>query len=124
MTNSSGRQPFIFPPRHPGESYSFHISTSSTIHCGDILKELDQKSDTMDHDTRILIADVVSLLKNEQFDDSYENISCITPELKPEFIYQCFGHIGMSIEEKNIGDALTRYFLTKDAIYHIIAIVP
>ena len=30
----------------------------------------------------------------------------------------------MSIEEKNIGDALTRCFLTKDAMYHSIAMVP
>ncbi|KAL7523543.1 hypothetical protein ACHAXR_001119, partial [Thalassiosira sp. AJA248-18] len=58
------------------------------------------------------------------FDDKYDNIARVAPELKEGFIYKEFGYIGQSLEQKNIGDALKRTFYENECLYHGIAFVP
>ena len=55
-----------------------------------------------------LINETYQLFMEGAFDDKYDNIARVAPELKEGFIYQEFGHIGQSLEQKNIGDALRR----------------
>jgi len=58
------------------------------------------------------------------FNNKYDNISRITPELKPELIYKEMGHIGSSIASKNIGNALQRCMYGVDRLYRGLAFVP
>jgi hypothetical protein len=110
--------------RYPDQSTFADVNTSSTVEVRDILQDLDSKKSVFDRDIQTLITEVVKCYNEGLFDTSYENISRIAPELKPDLIYQSYGHIGMSEEEKNIGDALTRCFYTKERTYHGMALLP
>ncbi|KAL7534640.1 hypothetical protein ACHAXR_006012, partial [Thalassiosira sp. AJA248-18] len=58
------------------------------------------------------------------FDDNYDNISRVAPELKEDFIYRSFAHIASDIRQKSIGDALQRCWYQKEETYHAIAFDP
>ena len=49
-----------------------------------------------------LIKDAHSAFDQGLFDDKFNNISWIKPELKPEMIYREIVHIGSSVASKNI----------------------
>ena len=67
---------------------------------------------------------LIAFFSQGEFDESYDNISRVAPELKASFIYRAFGHIDQSIEEKNIGDVLNRCFYGQEKCYHALAFVP
>jgi hypothetical protein len=62
------------------------------------------------------------LFSANAFDANYDNIARVAPELKADFIYKSFGHIGSSINEKNIGDAFSRCLYLEEPTYHAIAL--
>ena len=102
------------------------VSTSCTRSVRSILSELKTTFDSTTDAPAIrdLVADAHRLLELNLFDEKYDNISRVAPELKEGLIYKTFGHIGSSITEKNIGDALTRCWYKKEATYHALAFVP
>ena len=102
------------------------VSTSCTRPVSDILTEIDQTfaTTTDASDARALVAETHRLLSQGEFEESYDNISRVAPELKASFIYRAFGHIGQSIEDKNIGDALNRCFYGQEKCYHALGFVP
>ena len=114
--------------RHPDPNGTLFVSasTSCTRFVRDILSELNSKFARATDAPSIssLVADAYELFEANLFDDKYDNISRIAPELKEGLIYKSFGHIGSIITEKNIGDALRRCWYKKEATYHAIAFVP
>ena len=70
------------------------------------------------------ISAVHNLFDEGLFDDQYGNISCMALELKESFIYKAFSHIGSSMKQKTIGNALQRCWYDKDMSYHGLAFVP
>ena len=102
------------------------VSTSCTRPVSDILTELDQKFAMMTDasDARALVAETHRLLSQGEFEESYDNISRVAPELKASFIYRAVGHIGQSIEEKNIGDALNRCFYGQENAITLLHLYP
>jgi hypothetical protein len=71
-----------------------------------------------------LLKDTLSYYQQGLFDDKYDNIARIAPELPEGFIYTTFGHIGSSKEQKNTGNALQRCFYAKEMTYHALAFAP
>ena len=112
-------------PNPNGRFYST-IETSSTRSVGAILTELNQKlsncADATDDHALVNLAH--SFLNQGLFDDKYDNISRCAPELPESLIYKTFAHIGSSIKQKNIGNALQRCWYDNDTLYHGIAFVP
>ncbi|KAL7537995.1 hypothetical protein ACHAWF_012226, partial [Thalassiosira exigua] len=92
--------------RHPDPNGTLFVSvsTSCTRSVRDILSELNSKFARATDAPSIssLVADAYELFEANLFDDKYDNISRIAPELKEGLIYKSFGHIGSSITEKNI----------------------
>ena len=109
---------------NPNGSLYLSVNTSGTRSVSEILNELYQNKDKFDAETCGLISETYTHFSNGLFDDSYDNISRTAPELKPEFVYKHFGHIIMSKEEKNIGDALRRCIYATKITYHALASVP
>ena len=100
------------------------INTSSTRPIGDILKDVRNSMITETGSTRDLIELAYELHRDGHFEDQYDNIARCAPELEENLIYQLFGHIGSSITEKNIGDALKRCWYDTGTSYHAMAFVP
>ena len=102
------------------------IDTSSTRKMRDILEELDKKIAAMpDAKERYSLVHLTrQLYEGGHFKDKYDNVSCISPELKESFIYKTFCHIGSSISAKCIGNALQRCMYQSEQTYHGIAFVP
>ena len=73
---------------------------------------------------RSLVHDVHGYYQEGLFDNKYDNIARVAPELKEGFIYNTFSHIGSSIREKNISDALKRCFYENKTSYHGMALLP
>jgi len=71
-----------------------------------------------------LIEDAHSAFNQDSFDDQFDNIAETAPDLKPELMYKEMGHIGSSIESKNIGNALQRCMYSSKMKYHALASVP
>ena len=67
---------------------------------------------------------LIAFFLQGEFDESYDIISRVAPELKASFIYRAFGHIGQNIEGENIGNALNRCFYGQEKRYHTVAFVP
>ena len=120
--------PRTYVDRNPDPNGTLYaaVSTSGTRPVADILAELNSKfSTTTDAAVlRGLVEDTFKLFKQGKFDDNYDNISRVAPELKKRLIFREVGHIGSSIEEKNIGDALLRCIYSKEKCYHALAFVP
>jgi hypothetical protein len=108
-----------------GSTY-ISVDTSSTIPIGTILADANRKFATVNDlpDVKALISETNCLFQAGEFETGYENIARIAPELSQDFIYKTFAHIGSSIEQKNIGDALKRCLESKQDAYHGIAIEP
>ena len=74
----------------------------------DILKELETKiasmTDTKERYSLVHLAR--QLYEGGHFEEKYDNIARVAPELKESFIYKMFCHIGSSITKKCIGNAL------------------
>ena len=100
------------------------INTSSTLPVRAILAELALKSGAFDQRMRDLIKETLSYFDKGLFDDKYDNIARVAPEMKEGFLYGEFGHIGSSIHEKNIADALRRCWYDNSTSYHGICFVP
>lgn len=102
------------------------ISTSCTRSIEQILHDLNAATGRMTGHQGVagLIRETFEHYHNGLFEDRYDNIARVAPELKEDFIYRQFGHIGASICEKNIGDALKRCFYDNETSYHAIAFVP
>lgn len=121
--------PRKYVDRNPDRNglYYKNINTSSTRSIGQILHDLASGVSTIPSGTSLvhdLIREAHELYNQGLFDDQYDNIARVAPELKPGFIYTQFGHIGASKEEKNIGDALRRCFYDNETTYHALAFVP
>ena len=101
------------------------IDTSGTRNVGTILEDLKHVVERVD-DTGVggIIHDTHRYYIDGLFDDNYDNISRVAPELKESVIYKEFGHIGSSLHEKNIGDALKRCWYDNETSYHGLAFVP
>jgi hypothetical protein len=100
------------------------INTSSTNSIRSILAELMNKLSAVTDlpGKKELIVETHGLFSANAFDANYDNIARVAPELKPDFIYKSFGHIGSSINEKNIGDAFSRCLYLEEPTYHAIAL--
>lgn len=113
--------------RHPNKSGSLYesIYTGSKSTIEEMLDNL-RKSNAFqdDRDIQGLIKDTCFLYDNGHFDDNYDNIARVAPELKQEFLYKEFCHIGQSTTSKVIGDALRRCWYETETLYHAIAFVP
>ena len=110
---------------NPNGGLYLDISTSSTRSVPEMLHDLLQKKELFgDAIHQRLIVDTYDLLKAGMFDDSCDSISHVDPELKAEFIFKELGHIGMSKDEKNIGDTLKRCLYQKYTFHRGIAFVP
>ena len=101
-----------------------NINTSSTCNVSHMLHDLVVNKNAFQADTQGLLCDTLHHFRNGLFDDNYDNISRVAPELKPAFIHKSFSHIGMDINEKNIGDALKQCLYTTDITYFGVALVP
>jgi hypothetical protein len=113
-------------PDQKGSMYAA-IETSSTRQVPDILNDLAAKANTWgagDAERKGLIRDAHQLYQQGLFDDSYDNIARVAPELRDTFIIREAAHIGSSIKSKNIGDALARCWYDKTTTYHAVAFVP
>ena len=92
--------------RNPNKSGSLYenIYTGSKSSIEEILTKL-RESTTFKNDPEIqgLIQEICLLYHNGMFDDNYDNIAHVAPELQIDFIYKEFAHIGQSTTEKNIG---------------------
>ena len=79
-----------------------NVNSSNTHTVSQMLHDLVANKDAFKPDTQGLFCDTLHHFRNGLFDDSYDNISHVAPDLKPAFIYKTFSHIGMDIKEKNI----------------------
>ena len=110
---------------NPNGSLYLDINTISTHSVSEMLHDLVQKKELFeDASHQSLIVDTYDILKAGLFDDSYGNIFCVAPELKVEFIYKESGHIRVSKDEKNTGDAFKSCLYGKNTLYRSIAFVP
>ena len=103
------------------------VNTSGKLHVRVILDEMLKKASQTDEDqcSYNLIRDTYQLYEQGLFDDTYDNIARVAPELKEGLIYKTFGNIGSNIKCKNIGDAFRRCLYNEDSTsYHGIAFVP
>ena len=103
------------------------VDTSGTRKVLDILNDLAAKAngwDSEDVQIKGLIQHTQQLYNQGLFDESYDNIARVAPELKDTFIIRESAHIGSSIKSKNIGDALARCWYDKTTTYHAMAFVP
>ena len=115
--------------RHPDPNSSYYdkTSTSTTKSISQILSDLEQSpkfNSPSDSNIKNLIVETHQLFRDGMFEDKYDNISKVAPELEPALIYTTCGNIGQDIEEKNIGDALARCFYQMNPSYHAIALMP
>ena len=119
--------PKVFVDRNPNPNGILYakIDTSGKQSIGAILGQLHSKVAAIDDaGIRSLVQDVHGYYQQGLFDDKYDNIARVAPELKEGFIYNTFSHIGSSIREKNIGDALKRCFYENKTSYHGMALLP
>ena len=103
------------------------IDASGTRQVWEILQDMVQAGSKAEEDegTYNLIRDTYNYYEQGLFDDTYDNIARIAPELKEGLIYRLFGSIGSNIDCKNIGDAFRRCLYNNDGTsYHGIAFVP
>jgi len=102
------------------------IDSISTHTIGAILTEVNEKlSGCGDaNDDQQLIEKAHSCFNQGLFDGKFDNISRIAPELKQDLIYREFGHVGSSIKQKGVGNALQRCFYDDGTSYHGLAFVP
>ena len=98
------------------------VDTSSTRPINAILKDLLAANEP--GSSKDLLQLTLELYEGGHFDGQYDNIARCAPELTEGFIYQNFGHIGSSTQQKNIGDALRRCWYDTGTSYHGIAFVP
>jgi hypothetical protein len=92
-----------------------------------ILEDMMKKASKSEEDksTYNLIRETYQLYEQGLFDDQYDNIARVAPELKEGLIYKSFGNIGSNVNCKNIGDAFRRCLYNEDSTsYHGIAFVP
>ena len=108
----------------PNGSLYLKIDTRVTRSVGQILCELMANANKLTDMPNIksLIKDTHRLYQAGEFEDQYDNIARIAPQLKESLIYRAFSHIGASKEEKNFGDALKRVWYEKDTSYHGMAL--
>ena len=119
--------PKTYVDRHPDPNGSLYskLDTSGTRRIDLILKDLVNEADLYECRERAsLIKDTYNLFMHGEFDDKYDNIARVSPELKEGFIYKEYGHIGQRVEAKNTGDALRRTFYENECLYHGIAFAP
>lgn len=96
---------------NPNSHLCASINTSVTRPVGDILKDTCTEflgSGVNPGPEGGLIVDAHPLFLGDVFDDKYDNIARVAPELKENFTYREFAHIGSSIYAKNIGNTLQR----------------
>ena len=88
---------------NPSGSVYWKINTSCTRSLAQILSELMGNANRFNDTPAIksLIQDTHRLYQAGEFEDQYNNIARVAPELKEGLIYREFGHIGASKEEKN-----------------------
>ena len=70
------------------------VDTSGTRRIGEILKDLKSSCSDSDDKTRDLIWETQQLFECGLFDDQYDNISRVAPELSESFIYKQSCYIG------------------------------
>ena len=63
-----------------------------------------------------LVSETLSCYRSGLFDDNYDKISRVAPQMEEGFIYRIFGHIGSSVSEKNIRNALSGFKESVDVI--------
>ena len=101
------------------------VDTSGTKSIGqqldDLLVAVGGSSNDVNADIKSLVQDTHRYYSEGLFDDKYDNISRVAPELKEGVIYKQYANIGSSITQKNIGDALRRCWYGADTTYHAMA---